>query len=143
MVSHQRQPEMPDLRVVPVADLLLHEQPDVQPVVGPRQDRWPVNVNLRGPGLFLNRRPGIGVVRVWHPLQFTPSGLRHASAAASWKISQPIQGWPTPAMGEGVAPGAIYSLAGLAGNTVLGCNLLVTRGPGWPQPWWIVLHGVV
>ena len=30
MVSHQRQPEMPDLRVVPVADLLLHEQPDAQ-----------------------------------------------------------------------------------------------------------------
>ena len=30
MTSHQRQPEMPDLRVVPVADLLLHEQPDAQ-----------------------------------------------------------------------------------------------------------------
>jgi len=30
MPSHQRQPEMPDLRVVPVADLLLHEQHDTQ-----------------------------------------------------------------------------------------------------------------
>jgi len=30
MTMHQRQPEMPDLRVVPVADLLLHEQHDAQ-----------------------------------------------------------------------------------------------------------------
>lgn len=30
MVTHQRQPEMPDLRVVPVAELLLHEQHDAQ-----------------------------------------------------------------------------------------------------------------
>jgi len=28
MTTHQRQPEMPDLRVLPVADLLLHEQHD-------------------------------------------------------------------------------------------------------------------
>jgi len=30
MATHQRQPEMPDLRVVPVAELLLHEQHDAQ-----------------------------------------------------------------------------------------------------------------
>ena len=30
MPSHQRQPEMPDLRVVPVSDLLLHERHDTQ-----------------------------------------------------------------------------------------------------------------
>jgi hypothetical protein len=30
MVTHQRQPEMPDLRVVPVAELVLHEQHDAQ-----------------------------------------------------------------------------------------------------------------
>lgn len=30
MIQPQRQPEMPDLRVVPVADLLLHEQHDAQ-----------------------------------------------------------------------------------------------------------------
>lgn len=30
MSTHQRQPEMPDLRVVPVAELLLHEQHDAQ-----------------------------------------------------------------------------------------------------------------
>jgi len=30
MTAHQRQPEMPDLRVVPVAELLLHEQHDAQ-----------------------------------------------------------------------------------------------------------------
>jgi L-serine kinase (ATP) / ParB family transcriptional regulator, heme-responsive regulator len=30
MVAHQRQPEMPDLRVVPAAELLLHEQHDAQ-----------------------------------------------------------------------------------------------------------------
>jgi hypothetical protein len=30
MTAHQRQPEMPDLRVVPVTDLLLHEQYDAQ-----------------------------------------------------------------------------------------------------------------
>ncbi len=30
MTSHQRIPEMPDLRIVPVADLLLHEQHDAQ-----------------------------------------------------------------------------------------------------------------
>ena len=30
MATHQRQPEMPDLRVVPAAELLLHEQHDAQ-----------------------------------------------------------------------------------------------------------------
>jgi len=30
MATHKRQPEMPDLRVVPVAELLLHEQHDAQ-----------------------------------------------------------------------------------------------------------------
>jgi hypothetical protein len=30
MVTHQRQPEMPDLRVVPVAELVLHELHDAQ-----------------------------------------------------------------------------------------------------------------
>jgi hypothetical protein len=30
MATHQRQPEMPDLRVVPVAELMLHEQHDAQ-----------------------------------------------------------------------------------------------------------------
>ena len=30
MATHQRQPEMPNLRVVPVAELLLHEQHDAQ-----------------------------------------------------------------------------------------------------------------
>jgi hypothetical protein len=30
MATHQRQPEMPDLQVVPVAELLLHEQHDAQ-----------------------------------------------------------------------------------------------------------------
>ena len=48
MATHQRQPDMPDLRIVPVAELLLHEQHDAQRS-GPLLQRLQADGMLRNP----------------------------------------------------------------------------------------------